>query len=123
LGTWIGRIAYNTSINFLNKKRSVLLCDLVSEGDEAAFIDSLQSDLDNPEQILIKSEYRSRLSEAIDRLPRPQGSILLLFYHDELSLTEIGEITDMPVNTVKSHLYRARGKLKELLNSDMEHYD
>lgn len=118
LGTWIGSIAYNTSINFLKQKRSVLLCDLVSEADETAFIDSLQSDFDDPEQILVKLEDQNRLKAAVDQLPRIQRSLLLLFYQDELSLNEIGLIMDMPVNTVKSHLFRARRKLKELLRPE-----
>jgi RNA polymerase sigma-70 factor (ECF subfamily) len=44
-----------------------------------------------------------------------QRTILLLFHQDELSLEEISLIVEMPVNTVKSHLFRARTGLKEML--------
>jgi RNA polymerase sigma-70 factor (ECF subfamily) len=115
LGTWIGNIAYNTSINFLTKKRNILLSDLLSTDDETAFIEKLESDYFNPEQIIIKKENLNDLNKSIDKLPELQRSILLLFYKDELSLDEISNIIEMPINTVKSHLYRARKSLKELL--------
>jgi RNA polymerase sigma-70 factor (ECF subfamily) len=113
LGTWIGRIAYNTSINFLQKKRSVLLSDLGAAEDGAEFIDE---NTDNPEEIIIEKDDAAHLKQAIDKLSDIQRTILLLFYQDELSLEEIGQITGMPVNTVKSHLFRARNLLRELLN-------
>jgi RNA polymerase sigma-70 factor (ECF subfamily) len=113
LGTWIGRIAYNTSINFLQKKRSVLFGDLIPAEDEENFI---ESNSDNPEEIVIKKDDAARLKQAIDKLPEIQRAILLLFHQDELSLDEISQIMEMPVNTVKSHLFRARKFLRELLS-------
>lgn len=115
LSTWIGNIAYNTSINFLQKKRNVLLSDLLSANQEASFIDELESDYNNPEQIIIKQENIVELNKNINKLPELQKSILLLFYKDELSVEEISRILEMPINTIKSHLFRARKSLKELL--------
>lgn len=115
LGTWIGRIAYNTSINFLQKNRNVLLSDLISGADEAEFLESIEGDAENPEELVIKKDDASRLRQAIDKLPEIQKTVLLLFYRDELSLEEINQITEMPVNTLKSHLFRARKSLKESL--------
>ena len=112
LGTWIGRIAYNASINFLQKKRSVVLSELVSEEDET---DYFASDAESPEEMIIKKDDAARLRQAIDQLAEMQRTILLLFYHEELNLEEIGHITEMPVNTVKSHLFRARKALREIL--------
>lgn len=112
LGTWIGRIAYNSSINFLQKKRSILFSDLTPMEDEGNFIDE---NSENPEEIIIKKDDAARLQQAIDHLPEIQKAVLLLFYQDELSLEEIGQIMEMPINTVKSHLFRARNSLRELL--------
>jgi RNA polymerase sigma-70 factor (ECF subfamily) len=53
--------------------------------------------------------------EAVMLLPEIQRSILLLFHQDEQTLLEIGTMLELPVNTVKSHLFRARRKLKDLL--------
>lgn len=115
LGTWIGRIAYNASINFLQKKRNILLSDLMPGENGEEFIESIDSGSENPEEIIIKKDEAARLQQAVDKLPEIQRTVLLLFYQDELSLEEIGQIMEMPVNTVKSHLFRARNSLRELL--------
>ena len=115
LSTWIGNIAYNTSINFLKKKRNILLSDLVSTNEEASFLEEAGGYHSNPEQIIIKKENIHELNRNIDKLPELQKSILLLFYKDELNVDEISNIMEMPANTIKSHLFRARKSLKELL--------
>ena len=69
----------------------------------------------SPERILIKKEENKLLVAAVEKLPAIQKALLLLFHQDELSLDEISVIIEMPVNTVKSHLFRARANLKEML--------
>ena len=116
LGTWIGNIAYNTSLNFLRKKRNILLSSLVPPESELSFIENAIAEFDTPEQILIRREDMSQLSKSIDKLSSFQRTILLLFYKEQLNLEEISEIMEMPVNTVKSHLFRAKNSLKQFLN-------
>lgn len=116
LGSWIGNIAYNTSINFLQKRKNILLSDLVSEGNENDFLYHAGIDLDDPEEIIIKEEEINELNQAIDKLSQIQKAVILLFYKDEMSLDEISGILEMPANTVKSHLFRARNMLKQLMN-------
>lgn len=116
LSTWIGNIAYNTSINFLQKKKNILMSTLVSPENELYFIESINSDNINPEQIIIKQEDIKQLNQSIDKLTEFQKAVILLFYQDELSLDEIGKVLEIPVNTVKSHLFRARNSLKQLVS-------
>lgn len=115
LGTWIGNIAYNTSVNFLQKKRNILLSSLVSPGNEIAFLETADTDISDPEEIMIRHEDVQHLNRAIDTLTEFQKTVLLLFYKDELSLDEISSVMEMPVNTVKSHLFRAKNSLKQLM--------
>jgi RNA polymerase sigma factor (sigma-70 family) len=119
LSTWIGNIAYNTSINLLQKKRNVLLDDIFSlnrdsESDSHGQMSAEVSGQD-PEAILIITEEKKLLQAAVDRLPAIQKTLILLFHQDELPLDEIGAMMNMPVNTVKSHLFRARATLKGML--------
>ncbi|MEP7371836.1 MAG: sigma-70 family RNA polymerase sigma factor [Chitinophagaceae bacterium] len=116
LGTWIGHIAYNTSINFLQKKRNILLSSIESPENETSFLEMSNVEFNNPEQIIIREEDINQLNSAIDKLTEFQKTVLLLFYRDEMSIDEINQITGLPVNTVKSHLFRARNSLKQLLN-------
>lgn len=113
LSTWIGNIAYNTSINFLQKRKNILMGDLFSEQPGVDF----SEETFNADEILIEKENTKLLLMAVDRLPGIQKSILLLFHMDELSLEEISQLMEIPVNTVKSHLFRARKSLKEMLTA------
>jgi RNA polymerase sigma-70 factor (ECF subfamily) len=62
------------------------------------------------------SEADKTLYLALERLHPKEREIVLLFYMEEKSLKTISVITDIPVNTVKSHLRRAKVHLKIYLN-------
>jgi len=115
LGTWIGNIAYNCSINYLQKKKNILLSNIVSPEYELSFIESINIESDNPEKIIIRKEDIAQLNQSINMLPEFQKTVLLLFYKEEMSLDEISKILEMPVNTVKSHLFRGKNTLKQLM--------
>jgi RNA polymerase sigma factor (sigma-70 family) len=115
LGTWIGNIAYNTSINFLKKKRNVLLSDILGTGSDELFLENIEDEHNDPEKLIVEKEQISQLKNLINMLPEIQKSVLLLFYHDEQGLDEISSILEMPVNTIKSHLFRARNTLKQIM--------
>jgi RNA polymerase sigma-70 factor, ECF subfamily len=53
--------------------------------------------------------------QALSKLPSDEREILLLREYEQLSYTEIAEALGIPMNTVKSRLFRARMALKELL--------
>jgi RNA polymerase sigma factor (sigma-70 family) len=111
LSTWIGAIAFNRCINFLKAKKYLLQDD--KDGDEetnTVMIDQLKGD-----ELLIKKQWRAALEKSIEGLPVLQRTVLQLFHYEELSLDEIASIMHLPVNTVKSHLFRARRNLKEQL--------
>ncbi len=118
LSTWIGNIAFNHTVNFLKKKKTVLLEDLYQPNpdlDENDFTESSIEikDADKlPDEVLLHKEKKELLGNSIERLPLIQKTILQLFHREEFSLDEIASITALPVNTVKSHLFRARKTLK-----------
>ena len=62
---------------------------------------------------------KDSLSRAIMRLPQSDRQMILLYYYQELSLKEISEIIEKPVNTVNQKLYRARQRLKIMLKGDV----
>lgn len=117
LGTWIGNIAYHTCINYLQKKKNILLSSVVSPENELSFLESRNIDFNNPEEAFIRRENINELNKEIRKLTEFQRVILLLFYQDEMSLVAISEILEMPLNTVKSHLFRAKNSLKSTINS------
>jgi RNA polymerase sigma-70 factor (ECF subfamily) len=70
---------------------------------------------DGPDQILIHREQEIEFMKALNRLPLPQRSALLLHFVEDFSLEEIAQITGANLGTVKSRLYYAKRALKRLL--------
>jgi RNA polymerase sigma factor (sigma-70 family) len=73
-------------------------------------------DYDTPERQLSAFEERRRLQMALDELPEEQREVVLLRLEQELSLEEIGEMTGVGRETVKSRLRYAMDKLRQRLN-------
>ncbi len=64
------------------------------------------------------NKYKNQeLYMALGELNEKERSMVLLFYMEDKSLKEISKITDIPVNTVKSHLSRAKTHMSEHLIS------
>ncbi|WP_299803439.1 RNA polymerase sigma factor [uncultured Shewanella sp.] len=58
------------------------------------------------------------LAKAIAKLPSIEGQVIHLFYLEEFSLKDIAKVLEIPHGTVKSRLFRARERLKQLLEQD-----
>ncbi|MDF1545940.1 MAG: sigma-70 family RNA polymerase sigma factor [bacterium] len=112
LSTWIGRIAHNSCLNYLEKKKVVLYDDITSEEQT---IDSVASDHSSPEESALASDLGARIRQEIDSLPVKYGTILVLYHLEDMKYDEIGTIMQLPPGTVKSHLFRARKMLKDKL--------
>ena len=113
--TWLFTIGYRVCLNHLRRKRA-----LTGELDFTA----LPRESDEVPTASLESEEVGRLKEtvwsAVSRLSPPQRATLLLFYRHEFSCHEIARVLGLPVATVKSHLHRARNRLRELLESVTE---
>jgi RNA polymerase sigma-70 factor (ECF subfamily) len=108
--TWLFTIAYRLTLNSMRRRRAFV-------GD-VDFSVMASAEEDGAERTANSEEAR-RLKrivwEAVDRLSPPQRASVLLFYKQRQGCNEIAEILDVPVATVKSHLHRARAKLKLML--------
>ncbi len=114
--TWIARIAHNTAINFLQKKRPDLYDDLVATDDDSvSFMDYHAGNETAPDESAFREDRSRILQDAVERLPGKYKTILTLYHVDQLSYLEIADIMEMPEGTVKNYLFRARQKLKDFL--------
>lgn len=111
LSTWIGRIAHNKCLNWLEKKRLPRYDDL---GDDAS-IDQAPDQHAEPDQCVERRDLGRHVRTEIDRLPPLYGTILALYHLEDMSYREIGDIMNLPDGTVKSYLFRARRMLKNRL--------
>jgi RNA polymerase sigma-70 factor (ECF subfamily) len=107
--TWLYTIVNTTCITFLRKKR----LDIKSLDDEGTFeiADSQDSGF-RANQVEQKSRL-NMVNQAIALLSPDDAEIITLFYKNEQSLEEIGQILGVEVNTAKVRLHRARTRLKE----------
>lgn len=93
-----------------------------SRSPEARTIDSattIADSQDSPMQQLLAQECASDLTKAIEQLSEVAREIIVLRFHEGLSISEIATACEMPIGTVKSHLHRAKQELKQKL-SDSE---
>lgn len=68
----------------------------------------------------LKSEAGRALEMALGSLSQDQRDAIVLFYQLNWSVDQIGEYLDMPGGTVKSHLHRARSRMREVLERHAE---
>lgn len=96
--TWLVKILINQAL--LTLKRNKRTCPLVQEQDIPRF------------EAGLCVEERLDLFEAVDQLQEPYKSIVILKYMHDLSNTQISEILESPVGTVKVRLHRAIKQLR-----------
>lgn len=113
LGTWIGSIAFSVASRHL-RRRTLLLDDAADPADVVLERDGRAFDL---AEACADAELLQRMHSAIDELPPLQRTVVALHYLEEQSIAEIAQITDMPEGTIKSHLFRARLRLRQQLES------
>ena len=103
--TWLYKIAYNSAIN--NKSRIKEYYSLAE--------DEIAVETDNPERKLLRDLARDAVLDAVKELPERFRLCVDLFFFYDRSYQEIEAITGYPVNTVKSHVFRAKKILREKL--------
>lgn len=105
--TWLVKIIINQALQSLKKSRPSW--PLLTERDLAG----LEAGLD--------VEDRLDLLEAVDRLTEPYKTVIILKYLHDLPNSQIAEILEAPVGTVKTHLHRALKKLKTYIGGNPNH--
>ncbi len=108
--TWLHQVAHNRLTDHWRAKSH-----RPDAPEDARELAEHLPDPDTPERQLSAFEERRRLQLALEELPPDQRQVLLLRLEQELSLEEIGEITGVGRETVKSRLRYAMDKLRARL--------
>ncbi|HET6603783.1 MAG TPA: RNA polymerase sigma factor [Xanthomonadaceae bacterium] len=111
--TWLFQIAHNLLVDSYRRKKPE---DPAADADLALAVTADDDDR-QPERTLSAFEERRRLQLAISELPEEQRIAVQLRLEQELSLEEIGEITGVGRETVKSRLRYAMDKLRSKLTA------
>jgi RNA polymerase sigma-70 factor (ECF subfamily) len=113
LGTWIGRIAFSVASRHMQRKR----LPMVEPGEDGTSpLDRVSDDFDL-EAACADTELLQHMNAAIEALPPLQRTLITLYHVDELGIADVARIAGLPTGTVKSHLFRARLRLRQHLES------
>ena len=107
MSTWIVKITSNLCLDTLRKKKQ----DTVTLDDAIG----VSSEVDTPEEALIKQQRSQLIKKAIDELPEKYKILIVLFHNRGMSYEEMTKILNEPMSIIKNRLYRARLMLKEKL--------
>jgi RNA polymerase sigma-70 factor (ECF subfamily) len=111
-GPWMRTLAANHCYNHLKKRR---LQNVELEDEKVQKNDGLSRE---PEISLEISQENRELYQALWRLPDNQRVALELRHFQGMSYKEMAKALNLPINTVRSHLYRGRQKLAEFLEEE-----
>jgi RNA polymerase sigma-70 factor (ECF subfamily) len=109
--TWLFAIARHLVIDWSRKKTTTSLEALQEQyGNEHAF--DVPANGPSPFDAVTSRENRETVQAALTQLDSLHREVLVLRFHEELSLEEIASVTGAPLSTVKSRLYRGLAALK-----------
>jgi RNA polymerase sigma-70 factor, ECF subfamily len=105
---WLSRIATNTAIDFLRRSGRMSFSELDEMPEPVAV-----SSMENPEQMVLRTERREYLESGLDILTDRERAALLLRDVEDLSAAEVAERLNCSKATVRSHIANARVKLRK----------
>ena len=115
--TWLFTIARNLVIDQRRKRTMSSLDELFEAGgeDDRPLAFEVADHEPGPFDRVANVEYREQIAAALLELDTLYREVLVLRFHEELSLEEIAKVTRAPLSTVKSRLYRGMASIKPRL--------
>ncbi|HNE18751.1 MAG TPA: sigma-70 family RNA polymerase sigma factor, partial [Turneriella sp.] len=89
------------------------------ENEEMVFVDTLESpEALNPDTIVEREEIKNMIVECIKKLPDREKKVIVLYYYEDLTLKEIGEVLEVTESRVSQlhtkAIMRLRGRLSQM---------
>lgn len=101
--TFLFEIAKNASISLLRKKKQTISLEITGDiEDDESFIEQY-----------LRQDMFNQVKRCVQLLPRKYKMVLTLYYFDDLSYEEISKKLKIPINTVRTHLKRAKEAFKK----------
>lgn len=118
--TWLYRIAVNTAIDFLRKRKSRPADSLDDDKFSEVGFEPVSGDAGaDPVKVLNANEQQRILHSAIASLSEKLKTVIVLHDVEGLSQEEVAQILKVPVGTVKSRVSRGRAELRNLLRKQI----
>ena len=113
-GSYIMRMTHNLCIDYLRRRNISVNREIEIDNIFEETYTNVD-DLNNPEMMISQENLNSRLKEAIENLPDNLKSIFIMYQLQGMKYKEISKVLDIPINSVKVYLMRARIKLQKEL--------
>jgi RNA polymerase sigma-70 factor (ECF subfamily) len=109
---WMASIALNRARDSWRKRRPWDFADLEVEAEEIA------TQHPSPETVLERRQALERLARGVEQLPVAERIAVRLRYDAGFSYEEVAQAMAIPINTVRTHLHRAKGRLRTWMEAD-----
>jgi len=113
--TWLYRIALNCSRDILKRRRR---WRLERWGEDPGLLAAAQPPPESLEEQAARRETGRKIRHCISRLPLRYREVIILYYYDDLKISDIARVLEQPEGTVKSHLARGRSALEKLMRKE-----
>lgn len=121
--TWLYRIATNHTIDYLRKKKlKTLSIDEPMKTRDGEMQMQLEDESAGTDRNIIRKQRQNIVQEAIDNLPKKYRKVIEMRHMEEKSYQEIADVLDLPLGTVKAHIFRARELLYKELKDKREKF-
>ena len=114
--TWLYKIATNHTIDYLRRKRlPTFSIDQPFETKDGQLEYEVPDTTYRPDKHIVEDQRNRLIQEAIDQLPPKYYRVIVMRHQQEKSYDEIARALDLPLGTVKAHIFRARELLYKYL--------
>lgn len=121
--TWIYRIATNHTIDYLRKKKlNTFSIDEPVSGKDRDMKMELPDESSHADRDIIRKQRMAMIRNAVENLPEKYRMVIRMRHMEEQSYEEISEKLDLPLGTVKAHIFRARELLNKALKDRMRSF-
>ena len=115
--TWLYRIARNTAFDHLSKHdREKNNMPTTSLNDDIAELKELPATMHNPEEDIINQQEYDKWLTNIEKLKEDYRTVAKMNLIDNFGYKEIADALDMPINTVKTKILRAKAQLLKMMD-------
>lgn len=121
--TWLYKIATNNCIDYLRKRKLKTFSidrPIYSEDSQQQY--EIPDDTNIPDGEILRDQQTSAIQRAIDALPEKYRLVIIMRHQEERSYEEIALELDLPLGTVKAHIFRAREMLYKQLRGKVGNY-
>lgn len=123
--TWIVTIAHNTAIDYLRKEglastRFVSVDNFVKDGKGSNDTSNFFIEPSTSDQDVDRQELKSKITHAFASLKGKQREIAILYFKQKLQYTDIANVLEIPLNTVKVTIMRVREALQTQLKAEYQ---